>query len=523
MIESPAIAIAEPQLRSARAERWPVLLITLIGLLLAAFIALLKIKALFAWRYTSDLFTIDLMLQETLKGHFALEYTYGRQLGDHACLILLGLLPFKWLLGQHMVILLILLPPIVFAVCGIILFRAISSIAGARWAVFVTLLYFLSMGAIRGPFEFAYGFHIDTISGFIAVAMAALLLRHDAQPSRSKVGVIAMACLFALLKEEMALLGIGFFLVLLVLRRNRLHLVGFLLSLGIFVAQMTIIHVSRCPWNRTNEALVQVLLNQIRRHGFFGFFFAPEKAGYWLAIASLLILIVGCAMMSRRPSPYAIALALMGLAKLVFSWFVNDFDLWTWHNYPAVVMLNGALALQALELRHLAQTPDAVKLRRATAALLALSLVWFIGTEIPFSIRQFRATAQARERNAPFKASMADVVKQVDRDRVVAIPRYASIEWTDGYRYTFFPKGITESPKGIADYLVVAKNNPRIKDDELRAFKLVYQNRRYRLYGRKSYLPGEQESRELWLQWFGRTSIGPREKPTKRPTTSPAS
>ena len=69
----------------------------------------------------------------------------------------------------------------------------------------------------------------------------------------------------------------------------------------------------------------------------------------------------------------------------------------------------------------------------------------------------------------------------------------------------------------------IAKNNPNVNAAELKAFKLVYQNRRYRLYARKSYLPGEQQSRELWIRTFGRTSIGPVEKrPAKKPTTSPA-
>jgi hypothetical protein len=71
---------------------------------------------------------------------------------------------------------------------------------------------------------------------------------------------------------------------------------------------------------------------------------------------------------------------------------------------------------------------------------------------------------------------------------------------------------------------VIAKNNPNVNAAELKAFKLIYQNRRYRLYARKSYLPGEQESRELWSRTFGRTTIGPVEKRApKKVTTAPAS
>jgi hypothetical protein len=503
-----------------REERWPLVLTIALGLTLALAIGYLKLSALYAWRYTSDLFTIDLMLQETLKGHFALEYTYGRQLGDHALLILFALLPIKWVLGKYMVALLVLLPAISFAVCGLIFFRSTRTVAGASWATLASAIYFLSIGAFRGPFEIAYGFHIDTLAGYVAVAMAAVLLRDNVSNARTSAFAIALICLFALLKEEMALLGIIFFLVLLVFVRNRLHLLGLFISVGLFAVEMLIIRLGRCPWNRTNEALIQLLLTQIRRHGFFGFFFSAEKMPYWMAIFSLLLLIVLCFVITRRFNPYVLALTLIGLAKLGFSWFVKDFDPWTWHNYPGIVMLTGALALQALELRHIPIN----HMKIAATSLLALCIGAFAAVEAPFFFRQVSVTAKTRERNAAFVASMSDVVKQVEKERVAAVPRYCEIAWTDGHRYTFHPKGISQSPRGIADYLVIAKNNPNVNAAELKAFKLIYQNRRYRLYGRKSYLPGEQESRQMWIQWFGRATIGPIEKrPSKKPTTTPAS
>jgi len=119
--------------------------------------------------------------------------------------------------------------------------------------------------------------------------------------------------------------------------------------------------------------------------------------------------------------------------------------------------------------------------------------------------------------------AMADVTRQVDSHRVVAVPPYSAIAWTDGHRYTFFPKGVTASPRGIADYIVVAKNKP-LGPNERKAFKLIYHNRRYQLYARKGYLTGEQESRELFIKTFGRDAIGSKEKRAgKKPTTAPAS
>src|SRR5687768_18401136 len=92
--------------------RWPALLLACLALGLLIVISVLKINALTAWRYTSDLFTVDTLLQETLRGNFAMEFAYGRQFGDHACLIFLAMLPLKWLLGAKMVHLLVVLPAI---------------------------------------------------------------------------------------------------------------------------------------------------------------------------------------------------------------------------------------------------------------------------------------------------------------------------------------------------------------------------------------------------------------------------
>ena len=67
-----------------RSWPWPELMLAALAILLPALIGVLKIGALTTWQCTSDLFTHDGMLQETLRGHFFMEYAYGRQLGDHA-------------------------------------------------------------------------------------------------------------------------------------------------------------------------------------------------------------------------------------------------------------------------------------------------------------------------------------------------------------------------------------------------------------------------------------------------------
>src|SRR5688572_32726086 len=73
------------------AARWLLALLVVLSLPTIGLTIWLKCDAMASWRYTSDMFIADTMLQETLRGHFVVEYTYGRQFGDHALLILLFL------------------------------------------------------------------------------------------------------------------------------------------------------------------------------------------------------------------------------------------------------------------------------------------------------------------------------------------------------------------------------------------------------------------------------------------------
>src|SRR5215218_902183 len=113
-------AVAAPHIQSPpepspaptrAAYRCLFVLLIIFSLAISSFTIWLKANALINWRYTSDMFVVDSMLQETLRGHFVVEYTYGRQFGDHALLILLLLIPIKWVLGKHMVWFLILISP----------------------------------------------------------------------------------------------------------------------------------------------------------------------------------------------------------------------------------------------------------------------------------------------------------------------------------------------------------------------------------------------------------------------------
>src|SRR5256885_1124100 len=162
-----------------RAARWLLALLVIVSLAITGFTIAIKCHALANWRYTSDMFVVDTMLQETLRGHFIVEYTYGRQFGDHALLILLPLIPIKALAGKHMVWLLILISPLTLLASGWIIVWVVRRAAGWNWAILAGFLWFFSIGVVRGPFEETFGLHIDTIGGFAAAVMVALLWLRD--------------------------------------------------------------------------------------------------------------------------------------------------------------------------------------------------------------------------------------------------------------------------------------------------------------------------------------------------------
>lgn len=475
-----------------------------LALLIAATIGTLKIGALKTWRFSSDLFTHDAMFRETLRGHFGMEYAYGKQLGDHAYLIYAFFLPLKAILGQHMATAMTLFAPITMVLTGIFVYGCVTKFADRAKTVAVTTILLFTVCAIRGPFEHRFGFHDDTLSGYLAVILAAILLLRQHIPTRQNAAAaIVVACVLALLKEEMALLGIIFFTALAILnrffkdRRDPIVLPCLLLCTVLFVLEMCIIHNSRTPWNRGNDTLIKQMLDEIKRLGIFRFLFAAEKIEYWITISALLIVFGICCKFAGRINRIAAALALTALAKLAFAWSLFDFDIGTWHNFPALFMLTGAIALQTIEMQN----------RKAVTAVVALFIATFIAREIPHAFYQHRQNRLAAIERDRLRPSLLDVMQHVDRSKVASVPRWTAYEWPK-YRVSLFPRGVTERPEGIADQVILLRRDPQPETDVPKAFTLVYQNRRYRLYRRTGFLPGEEQSRNAWVKMFGRESIG---------------
>jgi hypothetical protein len=494
--------------------RWLMALLIVWSLAITGFTIGLKCHALANWRYTSDMFVVDTMLQETLRGHFIVEYTYGRQFGDHALLILLPLIPIKWLAGKHMVWLLILISPLMLLISGWIMIWIVRAVAGASWALLAGFLWFFSVGVIQGPFEETFGLHIDTIGGFAASVMVALLWLYDERGPNRRVfaGALTATCFFCLIKEEMALLAIIFYVLLLTRNRERLHWTGLLVSSGIFAMELIIIRICRSPWSRTNELLVRQVKEIFQEQGL-SYLFNSRRWSYWLTVSTVVATMSALLVLTRRVNIFAACLFAVGLLKLSFAWFAQDFDRFSWHNYSALMMLIGAIILQAMELRHI----EPRMARIAITTLVILSLGAFILGEIPGARWQIARTEVIKKRMERNGDALANIQQYIDKSKVVSIPLNTDIAWLDGWRYTFYPNGITTRLTGYVEYLVIPRDNkPQHPLLRKAPFVQIRQNRFYRLYQRKKYLPGELESRSAFIKYYGADSVGAEPTPKKK-------
>lgn len=434
----------------------------LLAIVFSVAIGYLKVDALHAWRYTSDLFSYDTILQETLRGHLGLEFTYGNTFGDHAYIFLLLLLPLKLLLQNRMVELLVWLCPAAGLLSAVVLFFAVRDLKGSLTAIWIAGASLLTFGlAYRGIYENIYGFHPDTLSGYLAVGFSACLIWHNARREIQRHSALQLVffwiffLLFISLKEEMALLGILFFLICVFFERNSLHLTALGLAIAATAAEFTFIKFSQTEFNRTNEALFSSLLNVIRSKGLTFFFLKPFTSGqlamvsYWPLCLSCVVAFILLYKYSLKKNYYALALFAIGLIKLLFSLSVPDFDLTKWHNFPGVVMLLAGLLWQLSYMDR-----GRALIRQGLPALIFLvSLIGFCVISLPFFHQTLQVDLRRRNQIVVYEKEIAILQTFIDRERIVAIPQLSVFAWT-GFRYTFYPHGLTMSPQGIADYAI---------------------------------------------------------------------
>lgn len=504
--------------QSARIKLLIFFLLAASVLCMATVIILLKIHACNACLYSSDLYSFDTFLQETLKGNFGLEYTYANAFGDHAYITLLLLLPFKMLLGPNMVQALVAITPLFFALSGIILFYLLWK-QSAGWISFLLsgLCYVFLLDVVQGNYEGMYGFHIDTASGFLLLITAALMsIGKEARPGKVlRIWQGISFSLFLLTKEEMALLGAVFMLILFLATRKRTYLIWTLVACMVFIGEITVIHYARTPFNRGNELILSGFLQSLGQGGLESIITRAPLSKFWNYL--ILYTLLFAAFCIRRPvRPVALALFITAWVKALFSYSVHDFTFYSWHSFPALVMFTGAVLIQSA-------APSGVpKFSLVSTALSGLFLTISV-LSFPHELTYIRSIRGCINTQKAYilliEKELDQAKKHIDKRRVLALNHYLARYFTDGYRYSFYPRGVGMSPAGIADYVLVdrpdQKASPVVKslvvypDDILtNEFQPVYESEHLVLLERKRF-DTVRARRGKFLMHTGEGTLGP--------------
>ena len=464
------------------------------------------------------MFSYDTMLQETLKGFFSMEYTYGSLFGDHASIILLVFLPIKLILGKQMIFFLLLLTPLMYLLGGLFLLYYLNKIrANAYFYLLSGLLYAFQLYVFYGNYEGHYGYHVDTGSGYLLMMMAFILvLRYRCQIKNrftSIVFIVSFVC-FALIKEEMALLAIIFFLIVFLFQKDKKMLVFAGISLLILIIEILLIHYSKTNFNRGNNLIFTNLLKTISQKGIIYYFVTPDYNKFWLPFIALpSVFITFC--FSNRFNGIALALFLTALAKIAFSFAIDDYEFTGWHSFPALVMLIGSIIIQATEKKKTGNYLSEI--------VLGLLFIFFIARFFNWDLVNIRSAKGCIGINANYKnfviKDLEGVKKLVPKDKVIALNGFLAFDFRNGYRYSFYPRGVEMSPCSIADYVLMDKEvsgNMPVTSLNLQLgifvpneFDKILENNSFILYKRNmSKGMVISKDRIKFIRYFGKSSIG---------------
>ncbi|MDE0838263.1 MAG: DUF2079 domain-containing protein [Kiritimatiellae bacterium] len=489
---------------------------------------LVKLQSLLAWRYTSDLFIYDQAMSETLKGNIGVEYTYGNVFGGHAYFVLFLLLPLKWLLGPYCAHALLALSPLVFGVTAAVLLKNTYGKGAPRAYSLASLgVFLLTYGIWQGLHERVYGFHPDVLSGFLLVAYTSLrVMPRDGSLERrgwlkQASWALVPLLLFLLLKEEMIFLGIIYFGVAAIFRRSVNDLLSAVFCCCALIASVVFMRIFHSPFHDVAKSVDSIgpVLRAMLALDPRGLIETYWSLAFWVPVilysAAFLLLVS----VSKRRLGYAIALFVTGLVKLFAAAAVGDLNLFSWHGFPGLVMLSGALVIQC---GAAGCFPSRFE-KRFVYCLFGLSVVMFVLTDLPFGVRTALSGRFGRKNIVIVQQALRELKASVEPEKVTAIPQYTAIEWVDGYRFSSFPRGTYRVPSGIAEYAVVERSNtelsphlefvplsgeaPAYSAYRLRGYKVIDANDHFILLKRDgSSLHNSQ--RDVFVGLFGSESLG---------------
>jgi hypothetical protein len=488
-------------------------LIPILSGLSAVLIVLIKFLSYRSWQYTSDLFIYDSFLKEMVFQGRLMDYSYGNLFGDHAYLFLYLFYPFKLLLKDHFVYLLLAFNPLLFLISTLLIYRVLAARVGMGWGVIGSLAYLAGFGTLyQGLLEGIYGFHPDLGCGFVLISLACLvLLQTEGQRKTiwNDIAIYALSLFFLSYKEEMAILGAIFFLILFIATRQKRF--GWMtgIALLVTVADFILIKESRTPFNRSNMALLNTLLQGISSQGISFLFVNPRGPqssviAYWGFLAAAFILYHLRWYRTKAVNPYLLALFYVGLVKLGTSLLLQDFRLTSWHSLPGVFMVIAAFLLQMVYDPDLEQS----RLKKGLISLAAISMLLLVVFELLPMARLLREDIRRQETVASYGEQISKLKDLIPEGRVVSVPMFSGSEFTDS-RITFYPAGVFHSSAGLADYVLMPVDVHRKYTghyDELypleespSGFQLIGSTKNFDLYQRTGLDPDSLAIRETFF------------------------
>lgn len=509
----------------------PALCLISITCIITGTMAFLKIEALHSWLYMSDIFTFDQAVGETLVGNIGTEFTYGNILAEHGYLYLLLLTPIKLILGKLHLYFLLVLPPIAHAATIMLLYHIYRSTQMPRWVILTALtIYLLPYGLTEGLFERVYGFHPDNLAGPCAVLLTACLTQKEqmfeTKPIKTHCSwffIIPLAALL-FLKEEMALVGMVYFITALIIGRKKRDFTLLAACVAFFTMEVILMLAFKNPFlgQQNSHYVYNILsvLNTIQEKGKDFFLPAGTMAAFWTPIAIYLTVFIILVSSTKGTSRYIAALLFAGLTKLTFAVGVGDFRLPWWHCFSGILMIAGAISLHLINgyKKH-------PRIQKYMAPILAITaLLWFSLREMPriSAIHKDTLAAAGRLIDLDVRSALLEMKSKVNPRTVTAIPQYTAIEWIDGYRFSFFPKGALSQPVGIAEYAITEMSNPTHRNTssykppqstspedhkEIPGYSQIAANQHFILFKRNEQ-PFPKDQRALFIKHFGKRPLG---------------
>ena len=132
--------------------------------------------------------------------------------------------------------------------------------------------------------------------------------------------------------------------------------------------------------------------------------------------------------------------------------------------------------------------------------------MYFISIQVPFLYDKYiyYSNLQLLE----IKQAFYELEQNIERSKVVSVYKILQAPLAQiNRRNISFPKGITASPQGIADYIMIPRelqDQDKIPD----CYKILKQNDVFKLFIRYVSCPDLEEHRQRFMATFGSKSLG---------------